>query len=346
MNTRPPFVGILLAAGRSTRYGNDKLLALLPSGETLALAAARHLREGLGAGARLLAVLRPEQVELAATLAAAGYEPVFGEETRAGMGRSLAVGVAASPEAGGWLVALADMPAIEPLTIARVAAALQAGASLAAPFHDGRRGHPVGFAAGWRQALTGLDGDVGARELLREAGETLQRIDTEDPGVLLDVDTPADLPPAAPATAALHWTDRQFEAMSWHDNHVHALRIVEGEHGAGELVLDLDYVLEWVCAADGCQFRIVPATLRFFGVTGLRIALDYARPSAALGPFAIHAVERRIEPRAGYVTQHWTMAVSWPEGEIAFEAAGFEQHGRGAPRLSRGQFLRPEERLG
>jgi molybdenum cofactor cytidylyltransferase len=184
--------GILLAAGHATRYGADKLLTPLPSGEPLALAAARHLRQGLGSDARLLAVLRPEQTELGERLAAAGFELVVGDEARAGMGHSLALAVDASPDAGGWLVALADMPAIQPQTIAQVAAALAAGASIAAPFHAGRRGHPVGFAASWRDALARLAGDIGARDLLRGAGDTLLRIETDDPGVVLDIDTPDD----------------------------------------------------------------------------------------------------------------------------------------------------------
>jgi len=186
-------IGILLAAGHATRYGADKLLTPLPSGEPLALAAARHLRQGLGSDARLLAVLRPEQTELGERLAAAGFELVVSDEARAGMGRSLALAVAASPDAGGWLVALADMPAIQPQTIAQVAAALAAGASIAAPFHAGRRGHPVGFAKSWQDALMRLDGDIGARDLLRQTGANLVAIETDDDGVLLDVDTPDDL---------------------------------------------------------------------------------------------------------------------------------------------------------
>jgi len=44
------------------------------------------------------------------------------------------------------------------------------------------------------------------------------------------------------------WSESQFAEMSWHDNHVHALRVVEGAHGAGDLVLDIDYILEWLQA--------------------------------------------------------------------------------------------------
>ena len=140
------------------------------------------------------------------------------------------------------------------------------------------------------------------------------------------------------------WTEAQFEDMSWHDNHVHALRIVEGAYGAGELVLDLDYILEWLCDAEEYRFRILPATLTFLDVTRLRVCLDYASPSAALSPFSIHAIERRPEARERYVAQIWRIVIDWPQGEIEFEAAGFVQHGTEPPVLCREQWLRPEER--
>jgi hypothetical protein len=78
----------------------------------------------------------------------------------------------------------------------------------------------------------------------------------------------------------MRWTHEQFDEMSWHDNHVHSLRVLEGENGAGELLLDLDYILEWLKCTDSMRFDLVPATLRFTGVTNLRIFLDYASPSA------------------------------------------------------------------
>jgi acid stress-induced BolA-like protein IbaG/YrbA len=141
------------------------------------------------------------------------------------------------------------------------------------------------------------------------------------------------------------WSDQQFDEMSWHDNAVHALRIVEGIHGAGELVLDLDYILEWVkCEGDNCEFKVVPATLTFKGVTNLRISLDYATPTAALGPFSIHAIERRTERRQRYEAQLWKILVNWPVGEISFEALGFEQRSTGDPVHSAAMCLNPSER--
>src|SRR5919109_1727079 len=140
------------------------------------------------------------------------------------------------------------------------------------------------------------------------------------------------------------WTYDQFEEMSWHDNHAHSIRIVEGIHGSGMLVLDLDYILEWICDVDGSRFRITPATLTFHEVTDLRISLDYAAATAALGPFSIHAIERRTESREHYVAQIWKILINWPRGEIVFEATGFEQRAIGSPVVSENQVLRPAER--
>lgn len=109
------------------------------------------------------------------------------------MGYSLAAGVAASRDARGWLVALADMPCIRVATLQAVAELIGGGAALAAPSYAGRRGHPVGFAARWRGALLALEGDEGARAILEQSRFLLHVLETDDPGVLQDVDSPADL---------------------------------------------------------------------------------------------------------------------------------------------------------
>lgn len=145
-------------------------------------------------------------------------------------------------------------------------------------------------------------------------------------------------------SARLSWTDADFDAMSWHDNHVHGLRIVEAEHGTGTLILDLDYILDWIKGPDGVQFKILPAHLSFRRVSNLRFALDYATPTAAIGPFSIHLIERRFEPRERYTACCWSVQLNWPNGEISFESDGFEQHGWGVPKISDRQVLSQHER--
>ncbi|MDD5250835.1 MAG: nucleotidyltransferase family protein [Rhodocyclaceae bacterium] len=187
---KTPVCGILLAAGRATRFGSDKLLHALADGTPIALASARAMRAALP---RLLAVVDRRNRRLLDMFATAGIATLATDTAEAGMGSSLAAGVAAVAEADGWLVGLADMPFIRPASIARVAAALSQGAALAAPAYRGRRGHPVGFARDFREALLQLQGDEGARGICQRHASELHLLDGDDPGVLRDIDCPGDL---------------------------------------------------------------------------------------------------------------------------------------------------------
>lgn len=183
-------VGLLLAAGCSRRFGSDKLLHPLPDGDLIVVASARRLA---AATDHAIALIRPQQSALRASLKGLGVEVVEVANAESGMGVTLAAGIRAAAQAAGWVVALADMPRVYADTMRRVAIALRDGASIAAPFHGGRRGHPVGFARQWHDTLTALQGNEGARSLLQTHGECITRIDVNDPGCLMDIDTPADL---------------------------------------------------------------------------------------------------------------------------------------------------------
>lgn len=192
-------VGILLAAGRGTRFDpsgqTSKLLAAAPSGPQaglpLALAAARSLHAAL---TQVVAVVRPPdsalQQELHRLLGDAGCRLVINRLADEGIATSIAAGVSDAADAAGWLIALADMPALAPATIAAVRDALAGGATCAAPTFGGRRGHPVGFAAVLRPLLLALHGDEGARSVLTAHPPRLVAVD--DPGCLLDLDSSAD----------------------------------------------------------------------------------------------------------------------------------------------------------
>ena len=146
-------------------------------------------------------------------------------------------------------------------------------------------------------------------------------------------------------TKRSQWTEADFDQLCWHDNAVHALRIVEGDYGAGELLLDIDYIVEWQRVDSGrVVFRIAPATLAFRDVTNLKIALDYETPTAGLTPFALDRIERRREQRDRYEALLWALVVNWPIGSITFEAKGFRQFLRGPAVLSSEQKLSSEAR--
>lgn len=183
-------VGILLAAGSASRFGSDKLLHPLADGTPIAGAAARNLRAAITPA---VAVVRPANPALEQVLAEAGLEVAICPDAAAGMGHSLAHAVGATADAAGWVVALADMPFVDPESIRRVAAAVAGGAAIAAPDYRGERGHPVGFAGAYRAALERLTGDAGAREIVKADAGALVRVAVDDPGVVRDIDTPADL---------------------------------------------------------------------------------------------------------------------------------------------------------
>jgi molybdenum cofactor cytidylyltransferase len=153
---------------------------------------ARHLRAELD---EVFAVVRFNENDFSEKLKAEGCKIVVCDNAAEGMGASLACAARAAGPRDGYLVALADMPFVRPSSIAAVRDALAAGAPLAAPYFRSRRGHPVGLSGKFFPDLLALKGDEGARALLQ--AQAVVKIPVGDPGVIRDIDTPADLAPPA-----------------------------------------------------------------------------------------------------------------------------------------------------
>lgn len=191
---------IVLAAGSSTRFGSDKLLhPVTLRGATLPLAA-HSLLPWLDHFERTTVVVRPgsEAFRSAITsalgaVASASIHWLVCQDAAQGMAASLACGVRGNREAAGWLIGLADMPAMPSAAISGVRKALQAGAALSATVRDGRRGHPVGFSGLYGDELLALKGDAGARHLLARDKSNLVPIEIGDNGIFADIDVPGDL---------------------------------------------------------------------------------------------------------------------------------------------------------
>lgn len=181
--------GILLAAGAGTRFGGDKLLAPLRCGTPIGIKSARNLLSAVDHG---IAVVRPDDQRLAKLLKKEGFQVAYCPNANTGMGASLAFGVNAAQNSRGWLIALADMPFIRHDTIHSIATLLRAGAPIAAPQHQDRHGHPVGFASEFFCDLTQLSGDRGAHPILTNHAERIVSFNCEDPGIFADIDTRSD----------------------------------------------------------------------------------------------------------------------------------------------------------
>lgn len=187
-------VGILLAAGRGSRFdpagGRNKLLQALPGGEPVAAASARTL---LAAVPRVVAVVRADDPATAGLLRGMGCEVVVCADAGSGMAASLVCGVRHARDAAGWLIALADMPFVQTATLAALVRAVEEGgpASIAAPVHAEQRGNPVVFGRAHLPALLALQGDQGARGILKN--NPVNELAVDDPGILQDIDAPSDI---------------------------------------------------------------------------------------------------------------------------------------------------------
>lgn len=143
------------------------------------------------------------------------------------------------------------------------------------------------------------------------------------------------------------WTTEDFESMSWHDVHVHGFRFAsfDEDGGAADLVLDIDYILEWKPKGGVYYFTVCPAELRFKDVSDLRFSLDYTTRNSGMYPFCIFDITRELlEFPNGYKSYRWVMEINRPCGEIQFQSPGFTQTLTGTPVHDTGQYLEPAQR--
>ena len=189
--SEPPTVGgVLLAAGDSTRFGEDnKLLAALDGTPVV-----RHAAETLVAALpSVVAVLGHEADRVQAALDPLDVETVHNDRYRDGQSTSVAVGVDFAREHG-WeavVFGLGDMPAVESETVETLVGAYRDGnGAVLFPTHEGNRGNPVLFDRSHYADLAAVEGDRGGREIVREYGSA---VPVDDPGVRRDVDEPGDL---------------------------------------------------------------------------------------------------------------------------------------------------------
>ncbi len=184
MSHRKERVAIVLAAGHSRRFGSDKLAATFAGRPLLhqALAAA-----STAPVERVILVCR-----VAPALPIDGGMPIqIVKIASEALSDSLRAGIAAADDASAAFVFLGDMPLV-PLTIAAELAASIGDAYAAQPRFGGKPGHPVLLAARAFPDVLKLTGDAGAGKLLRARGDVVF-VDTDDAGVLLDVDSAQDL---------------------------------------------------------------------------------------------------------------------------------------------------------
>ena len=183
---------IVFAAGLGTRMGAIK--ALVPIDGTPALAVVLNTI-ALSDLQSPLVVLGHDAKEIQANVDLAACQVVINDHPESGLSSSMKLALGSLDAAStGILTFHVDMPYLTVSTVRALLDAVAEGATLAAPFHDCKRGFPVYFHRRWIGDLSAsLEGDRGGRRFLAQHAEQLISVSVDDPGCIFDIDRPSDL---------------------------------------------------------------------------------------------------------------------------------------------------------
>ena len=190
--------GILLASGASTRFGGDKLLAMLDDRPVV-----RWSAEALVGGVDELVVgIREDRRAMRDALDGLRVRWAVNRDADCGMSTAIRAGIAAlAPDAEAVIVALGDQPLVDRRVVEHLVARWrERGARAVQPRYADGRGHPVLFDRSLYAALQALAGDVGARAVLDSLGDGLDLLTVAGTRPI-DVDTPDALRAVAEALA-------------------------------------------------------------------------------------------------------------------------------------------------
>jgi molybdenum cofactor cytidylyltransferase len=179
---------ILLAAGKSVRMGQNKLLMPFDGGTIIGRTLDNLIRSQAG---EIIVVLGAKATEIRAVIGERKVVTVLNPDYARGMSTSLQTGLNMVSKLTRFiLVALGDQPLITTRTFDRlIEAALASDKGLIVPVYRGRRGNPITLSAGYIPDIRRFTGDVGGRELLaRYPGDVLE-VSVDDPGVLVNINT-------------------------------------------------------------------------------------------------------------------------------------------------------------
>jgi len=186
-------IPIVLAAGKGERFEGLKQLTEV-DGEPVLQLVLQSISK-IDWGLSPLLVLGHEKERIKNAVDTCGFKVIENDDWQQGLSTSLKSGINAAPRnASGYLFFLGDMPLISSDIIKVVLNRADSGSSIVAPSYQGKRGFPVYLSRQWEEnLLTEISGDKGAREIIRKNPDQLTLINTENRGVIMDLDEKSDL---------------------------------------------------------------------------------------------------------------------------------------------------------
>ncbi|WCL53212.1 NTP transferase domain-containing protein [Gimibacter soli] len=191
-NAEPRIAAIVLAAGSARRAGGVNKLTSRLNGEPVLARSIRKISEPIKNKDNIIVITGHDSASSGAIAVAEGVVAIHNPAHAEGMSTSLKAGLAALPECDWFLVALGDMPFVRADTIK---ALINAGeddptAEIIAPLFAGRRGHPVLWRADLKAELMQVEGDKGGKAVMAAHEAGVLEVPVDDPGILIDLDTP------------------------------------------------------------------------------------------------------------------------------------------------------------
>ncbi len=191
-------VAVVVAAGLSSRFPGNKLLYEIGGKPLIALTVSRILEAGVGRVVVVLghqasrvfeAIINNVQDTMRLVFV---YNKDFAE---GGMSSSVKTGIRVVPKDLHIMVHPGDVPFLKAETIRRVAEIhLKEKNLITVACYKGRGGHPIIFSPLLREELENIKEETfGLKEVVSRHRDEIRRVETDDPGVLRDVDYPEDI---------------------------------------------------------------------------------------------------------------------------------------------------------
>jgi molybdenum cofactor cytidylyltransferase len=188
--------GIILAAGMSRRFGRPKQLLKLKNKHLIEWVLDAALASRLD---KVVLVLGHEHEKILQALGAKTNLPrlqvVINRRYQEGQSRSLQAGLKMVHKAYyAAMFLLGDQPRVQSSTIDELLARFRGSEkNICVPVHRGKQGNPTLFSRAMYCRLMAINGDFGARNIIREESEQVLFVEVDDPAEFVDIDTPEDI---------------------------------------------------------------------------------------------------------------------------------------------------------
>jgi molybdenum cofactor cytidylyltransferase len=185
---------VILAAGKSQRFGSPKMRYRLPSGRTLLEETINRYRQQFDVLTVVLNGADDDWQSEQNLFAQNAVNIEFCEQADQGMSQSLITAVRRHIETDAMMIALGDMPYVSAHTVEQLKASMSAE-HIVVPRYQGKSGNPVSFGKRFYLELLQVSGDQGGKSVITAHPEAVTLVDVDDPGIRHDIDTPEHVLP-------------------------------------------------------------------------------------------------------------------------------------------------------